>query len=169
MSYLVDRHTQILFRTASVICNDGRRRPIVADPRAEFVVLALAGTKKRFPVSWDRIYRLALERGDSEGTHGDRQAGHLLLRTASCIYQTGRARPILVEPRPHDLLVALSGTAGTKHAVSWERVYWMGRELDAINARFEENALKAQSNHELQHRLRLRKTAHRSRKISAVT
>jgi hypothetical protein len=32
----------------------------------------------------------------------------------------------------------------------------VGRELDAINARFEENALKAQSNHELQHRLHLR-------------
>ena len=93
----------------------------MADPRAEFVVLALAGTKKRFPVSWDRIYRLALERADPTNTYDDHhQAGHLLLRTASCIYQMGRARPIIVEPRPRDVLVALSGTSGKKHAVSWE-------------------------------------------------
>ena len=52
-----------------------------------------------------------------------------------------KTRPI-VEPRPRNLMVALSGTSGKKHAVSWERIYRLGRELDAINTRFEANALR---------------------------
>lgn len=144
MSYLVDRRTQILVKTASFVYHNGKRRAIIADPRAEFVVVALAGGKVRYPVPWYKIYQAGAASGISDQQRSQNKVlPHVILCTASCVTHTGKPRPIIAEPRSQDVMVALAGLAAKKYTISWKRIYLLGQRLHAANIRLEKIAAQA--------------------------
>jgi hypothetical protein len=65
MSYLVDRKTELHFRTAATVVASGKARVIVVESRAKYAVVKLAGSRERYPISWEQIFYLAEKR------HGD--------------------------------------------------------------------------------------------------
>lgn len=62
MAYLIERRAQVLYITASLITNKGRRCKIVVEPRAEYAVISLQGLKEKYPISWEMIFETAKRR-----------------------------------------------------------------------------------------------------------
>lgn len=59
MGHLIERTAQNLFITASSVKENGKKRKIVIESRPEFAIVKLAGSRERFPLSWETIYQLA--------------------------------------------------------------------------------------------------------------
>lgn len=59
MGYLIERTAQNLFVTASSVKENGKKRKIVIESRPEFAIVKLAGSRERFPLSWETIYQIA--------------------------------------------------------------------------------------------------------------
>lgn len=60
MAYLIERRAQVLYITASLITEKGKRRKIVVEPRPEYAVITLQGLKEKYPISWEMIFQAAL-------------------------------------------------------------------------------------------------------------
>ena len=65
MSYLIDRKTELIFRTASLVTESGKPRPVVIESRPNYAVVKLSGTQARYPISWEHIFHLAKSRHDA--------------------------------------------------------------------------------------------------------
>ena len=61
MSYLVDRKTELKFTTATVVMESGKPKPVVVESRPQYAVIGLAGSRKKFPISWEQVYNLAAQ------------------------------------------------------------------------------------------------------------
>ncbi len=59
MGYIAEPKTTITFVTACKAVEDGRARNITLEIRPEFAILKLDGTRKRYPLAWERIFELA--------------------------------------------------------------------------------------------------------------
>ncbi len=62
MSYLIERRAQVLFVTASLVNEKGKRRKIVIESRPEFAIITLQGLKEQYPVSWEQLFEAARRR-----------------------------------------------------------------------------------------------------------
>jgi len=59
MPYLIERRSQVLFVTASLIKVNGKRRKIIIESRPEFAIIKLQGSKEQYPISWERLFAAA--------------------------------------------------------------------------------------------------------------
>ena len=59
MAYLIERKAQVLYVTASVVDDKGKRRKIVIESRPEYAVITLQGLKEQFPISWEHLFEAA--------------------------------------------------------------------------------------------------------------
>lgn len=59
MSYLVDRKTELKYKTATVVMESGKPKPVVIESRPKYAVVGLVGSRKKFPISWEQVYSLA--------------------------------------------------------------------------------------------------------------
>jgi hypothetical protein len=59
MAYLIERKAQVLYITASLVKDNGKRRKIVIESRPEYAVITLQGLKEKFPISWEHIFEAA--------------------------------------------------------------------------------------------------------------
>ncbi len=62
MAYLIERRAQVLFITASLVKENGKRRKIVIESRPEYAVVTLQGMKEKFPISWEQLFEAAQRR-----------------------------------------------------------------------------------------------------------
>jgi hypothetical protein len=73
MSYLVDRKTELKYKTATVVMESGKPKPVVVESRPKYAVVGLAGSRKKFPISWEQVYSLA-ERNYTENIRLEQEA-----------------------------------------------------------------------------------------------
>ena len=73
MGYLAEPKTTITFVTACKAADDGRARTISLEIRPEFAILKLDGTRKRYPLAWERIFELARQLDVSDERRESRQ------------------------------------------------------------------------------------------------
>ena len=59
MAYLIERKAQVLYVTASVVDDKGKRRKIVIESRPEYAVITLQGLKEQFPIYWEHLFEAA--------------------------------------------------------------------------------------------------------------
>ena len=59
MSYLIYHKAHTIFVSASSVKENGKKRKIVIESRPEFAIVKLAGSRERFPLSWETIYQIA--------------------------------------------------------------------------------------------------------------
>ena len=59
MAYLIERKAQVLYITASLVKDKGKRRKIVIESRPEYAVITLQGLKEQFPISWEHLFEAA--------------------------------------------------------------------------------------------------------------
>jgi hypothetical protein len=59
MAYLIERKAQVLYITASLVMDKGKRRKIVIESRPEYAVITLQGLKEEFPISWEHLFEAA--------------------------------------------------------------------------------------------------------------
>jgi hypothetical protein len=59
MGYLLERKAQVIFVTASSVKDNGKKHKIIIESRPEFAIVRLAGSRQRFPLSWEMIYEVA--------------------------------------------------------------------------------------------------------------
>jgi hypothetical protein len=59
MGYLLERKVQVIFVTASSVKDNGKKQKIIIESRPEFAIVRLAGSRQRFPLSWEMIYEVA--------------------------------------------------------------------------------------------------------------
>jgi hypothetical protein len=59
MAYLIERKAQVLYITASLVKDKGKRRKIVIESRPEYAVITLQGLKEEFPISWEHLFEAA--------------------------------------------------------------------------------------------------------------
>ena len=59
MAYLIERKAQVLYITASLVKDKGKRRKIVIESRPEYAVISLQGQKEKYPISWEHLFRAA--------------------------------------------------------------------------------------------------------------
>src|SRR3954464_219362 len=62
MSYLIDRKTELIFRTASLVTESGKARSVVIESRPKYAVVKLSGTQAKYPISWEHIFHFAKAR-----------------------------------------------------------------------------------------------------------
>lgn len=62
MGVLLERKSQVIFVTASSVIEDGRVREIIVESRPQYAVVQLNGSKEKYSVAWEAIYKLAQER-----------------------------------------------------------------------------------------------------------
>jgi len=62
MSYLVNRKTELTFKTASTITEAGKARSVVIESRPNYAVVKLSGTQVKYPIAWEHIFHLARNR-----------------------------------------------------------------------------------------------------------
>ena len=62
MAYLIERRAQVLFVTASLVKEKGRRHKIVIESRPEYAVITLQGIKEQYPICWEAIFEAARRR-----------------------------------------------------------------------------------------------------------
>jgi hypothetical protein len=79
MGVLLKRKTQLIFVTASSVEQNGKVRKVMVESRPLYAIVQLNGSKEKYPVAWEMIYKLAK----------DRHAENLRLETQS---QSKRAR-----------------------------------------------------------------------------
>ena len=59
MAYLIERKAQILYISASLVKDKGKRRKIVIESRPEYAVITLQGLKEEYPISWEHLFEAA--------------------------------------------------------------------------------------------------------------
>ena len=59
MAYLIEPKVQVLYITASLVKDKGKRRKIVIESRPEYAVITLQGLKEQFPISWEHLFEAA--------------------------------------------------------------------------------------------------------------
>ena len=59
MAYLIERRAQILYISASLVKDKGKRRKIVIESRPEYAVITLQGLKEEYPISWEHLFEAA--------------------------------------------------------------------------------------------------------------
>jgi hypothetical protein len=95
MSYLVDRKTELKFTTATVVMESGKPRPVVVESRPKYAVIGLAGSRKKFPISWEQVYSLA-ERNFEESIRREQAAAEQVEKEAKklgvSVWKTPRSR-----------------------------------------------------------------------------
>ena len=62
MGVLLERKTQVIFVTASSVEQNGKAREVIVESRPQYAVVQLNGSKEKYPVAWELIYKLAKER-----------------------------------------------------------------------------------------------------------
>ena len=62
MGVLLERKTQVIFVTASSVEQNGKAREVIVESRPLYAVVQLNGSKEKYPVAWEMIYKLAKER-----------------------------------------------------------------------------------------------------------
>jgi hypothetical protein len=62
MGVLLERKTQVIFVTASSVEQNGKVREVIVESRPLYAVVQLNGSKERYPVAWEMIYKLAKDR-----------------------------------------------------------------------------------------------------------
>ena len=62
MGVLLERKTQVIFVTASSVERNGKAREVIVESRPLYAVVQLNGSKEKYPVAWEMIYKLAKER-----------------------------------------------------------------------------------------------------------
>ena len=60
MAYLIERKAQVLYITASLVKDKGKRRKIVIESRPEYAVISLQGQKEKYPILWERLFQTAV-------------------------------------------------------------------------------------------------------------
>jgi hypothetical protein len=60
MAYLIERKAQVLYITASLVKDKGKRRKIVIESRPEYAVITLQGQKEKYPILWEHLYQTAV-------------------------------------------------------------------------------------------------------------
>ena len=59
MAYLIERRAQVIYITASLVKEKGKRRKIVIESRPEFAIVTLQGLKGQYPISWEQLFEAA--------------------------------------------------------------------------------------------------------------
>src|SRR5580704_564594 len=62
MGVLLERKTQVIFVTASSVEENGKAREVIVESRPQYAVVQLSGTKEKYSVAWEMIYKLAKKR-----------------------------------------------------------------------------------------------------------
>src|SRR5258707_11438009 len=62
MGVLLERKTQVIFVTASSVEQNGKAREVIVESRPLYAVVQLNGSKEKYPVAWEMIYKFAKER-----------------------------------------------------------------------------------------------------------
>jgi len=62
MGVLLERKTQVIFVTASSVEQNGKAREVIVESRPLYAVVQLNGSKEKYSVAWEMIYKLAKER-----------------------------------------------------------------------------------------------------------
>ena len=62
MGVLLERKTQVIFVTASSVEQNGKVREVIVESRPLYAVVQLNGSKEKYPVAWEMIYKIAKER-----------------------------------------------------------------------------------------------------------
>lgn len=62
MGVLLERKTQVIFVTASSVEQNGKVREVIVESRPLYAVVQLNGSKEKYPVAWETIYKIAKER-----------------------------------------------------------------------------------------------------------
>jgi len=74
MAYLIERRAQVLFVTASLVKENGKKYKIVIESRPEYAVITLQGMKGQYPICWEAIFEAARRR-HSANLHLEAEAG----------------------------------------------------------------------------------------------
>lgn len=61
MGVLLQRKSQVIFVTASSVKEDGKAREIIIESRPQYAVVQLHGSKEKYSVAWEAVYKLAKE------------------------------------------------------------------------------------------------------------
>lgn len=62
MDVLLERKTKVIFVTASSVEHNGKARAVVIESRPQYAIIQLNGSKEKYPVAWEIIYKLAKDR-----------------------------------------------------------------------------------------------------------
>src|SRR5882757_698851 len=62
MGVLLERKTQVIFVTASSVEQNGKVREVIVESRPLYAVVQLNGSKEKYPVAWEVIYKIAKDR-----------------------------------------------------------------------------------------------------------
>jgi hypothetical protein len=62
MGVLLERKTKVIFVTASSVEHNGKARELIIESRPQYAIVQLNGSKEKYPVAWEIIYKLAKER-----------------------------------------------------------------------------------------------------------
>lgn len=62
MGVLLEHKSQVIFVTASSVEENGKAREVIVESRPQYAVVQLNGTKEKYSVAWEMIYKLAKKR-----------------------------------------------------------------------------------------------------------
>lgn len=62
MGVLLERKAQVIFVTASSVIENGKAREVIVECRPQYAVVQLSGSKEKYSVAWEMIYKLAKKR-----------------------------------------------------------------------------------------------------------
>ena len=62
MGDLLEHKSQVIFVTASSVEENGKAREVIVESRPQYAVVQLSGTKEKYSVAWEMIYKLAKKR-----------------------------------------------------------------------------------------------------------
>jgi len=62
MGVLLERKSQVIFVTASSVKENGKAREVIVEGRPQYAVVQLNGSKEKYSVAWEMIYKLAKKR-----------------------------------------------------------------------------------------------------------
>jgi hypothetical protein len=75
MGVLLERKTKVIFVTASSVKQNGKAREVIVESRPQYAIIQLNGSKEKYPVAWEIIYKLAKDR-HAENLRLEAQADH---------------------------------------------------------------------------------------------
>lgn len=62
MGVLLERKAQVIFVTASSVKENGKAREVIVESRPQYAVVQLNGSREKYSVAWEMIYKLAKKR-----------------------------------------------------------------------------------------------------------
>jgi DNA gyrase inhibitor GyrI len=84
MGVLLERKTKVIFVTASTVEQNGKAREVVVESRPQYAVIQLNGSKEKYPIAWEIIFRLAKEQHAKNlrlEAEAERQRGQIQRKT----------------------------------------------------------------------------------------